>query len=446
MRIGKMTDSILKRSVLKIANNNKAQNINTKGAAALPDCALSVDEEKGIVAGAVSTFTVNAGEGGYYAVHNAANNLYTCGIEPEMIILNVMLSADIEESGLKDIMRDCRRAADELDITIEGGHTEVTDALSRPLISAVAVGRKSLCKGGELSSGFSVDGSSSSELHVDGLSSSNNASNRSSSSDVSVDGSLNDLDNLESNGISRQTVNVADAKISSSRQVISDGVAIIDSSRQIVNGGDVIKDSFIQPINGGDAIIGAFMQPINAGDAIIMTKWAALEGTAILAAECENHLKYRFPMPLIMEAASFRNLISVRNEAAIAHELGAKAVHDISGGGIFAALWELAGQTSCGFEVDLKSIPLRQETIEITNFLGLNPYQMLSGGSLLIVTDNENELMERLSLKNIPSTLIGRIVKSNDKIIRNDDEVRYLDKPAADEILKLGKIKHDEET
>ncbi len=329
MRIGKVTDSVLRRSVLKIANNNKAQNNETKGAAASPDCALSVDKEKGTVAGAVSTFTAPATKGGYYAVHNAANNLFTCGVKPEMIILNVMLPPEKEESDLKEIMRDCRKAADELKVSIEGGHTEVTDALTRPLISAVAVGR---------------------------------------------------------------------------------AVEQKEPVRKII-----------------------------AGDAVVMTGWAAIEGTAILATECEKKLKERFPAPLIAEAASFDRFISVRKASEIAIADGAYAIHDISGGGVFAALWELSVMADCGLDVDLKAIPIRQETVEITNYLGLNPYQMLSGGALLMITDNECVLCEKLQDNGIPATVIGMVTGNNDKILRNEDEVRYLDKPAADEILRMNR-------
>ena len=43
------------------------------------------------------------------------------------------------------------------------------------------------------------------------------------------------------------------------------------------------------------------------------------------------------------------------------------------------------GQCSgVGLEIDLKKIPIRQETIEICEFFDLNPYKLLSGGSLLL--------------------------------------------------------------
>lgn len=52
----------------------------------------------------------------------------------------------------------------------------------------------------------------------------------------------------------------------------------------------------------------------------------------------------------------------------------------ISEGGIFGALWEMADGAGIGLDVALKRIPIQQETVEICEFFGVNPYQMLSTG------------------------------------------------------------------
>ena len=53
---------------------------------------------------------------------------------------------------------------------------------------------------------------------------------------------------------------------------------------------------------------------------------------------------------------------------------------DLSEGGIFGALWEMADGAGIGLDVALKRIPIQQETVEICEFFGVNPYQMLSDG------------------------------------------------------------------
>lgn len=56
------------------------------------------------------------------------------------------------------------------------------------------------------------------------------------------------------------------------------------------------------------------------------------------------------------------------SEAAVAARSGVSAMHDITEGGIFGALWEMAEASGVGLEIDLKKIPVRQETIEICEF------------------------------------------------------------------------------
>ena len=112
-------------------------------------------------------------------------------------------------------------------------------------------------------------------------------------------------------------------------------------------------------------------------------------------------------------------------------------VHDISTGGVFAALWELGEGAGCGLRVRLKDIPIRQETVEICEFFDLNPYMALGGGSALIVTENDEELVDALEQAGIPATLIGQTVDNNDRIIINDEDARYLTPPKGDDIYKI---------
>ena len=50
---------------------------------------------------------------------------------------------------------------------------------------------------------------------------------------------------------------------------------------------------------------------------------------------------------------------------AITH-FGTAAVHDLSQGGIFNALWEMADRAGVGLEVDLKDVYKRQTSIPIS--------------------------------------------------------------------------------
>ena len=93
--------------------------------------------------------------------------------------------------------------------------------------------------------------------------------------------------------------------------------------------------------------------------------------------------------------------------------------------------------TGTGLEIDLKSIPVRQETIEYTDCFQINPYQMESGGALLIVTDRPEDVLREMAADGIPAARIGRLTAGNDKIIRNREEIRYLDLPQPDSLLQV---------
>lgn len=111
-------------------------------------------------------------------------------------------------------------------------------------------------------------------------------------------------------------------------------------------------------------------------------------------------------------------------------------MHDASEGGIFGALWEIGAASKAGMEVDLQKIMLKQETVEICEFFDINPYMLISGGCMLMVTDHGNMLADRLNEAGIPASVIGRIKEGNDKIILNGEERRFLEPPRADELYK----------
>ena len=169
---------------------------------------------------------------------------------------------------------------------------------------------------------------------------------------------------------------------------------------------------------------------------IVVSKWVGLEGTAILAKEKSGELRTRFPQPFIDKAAVFDQMMSVMTEAAVAVKSGVCAMHDVSEGGIFGALWELAECGDVGLEIDLKKIPIRQETIEICEFFDINPYKMMSGGSLLMATEDGNALVRELEKAGIFAAIIGKATSSNDRVLLNEDERRFLETTQTDEIYK----------
>ncbi|MCL1809167.1 MAG: AIR synthase-related protein [Clostridiales bacterium] len=85
--------------------------------------------------------TASASQIGKLAVHVSCNDIASDGVEPLGIMLSVMLPVGTTEEEVGEIMRQAGGAAAELGVEIIGGHTEITPAVSQPVIVSTAIGR-----------------------------------------------------------------------------------------------------------------------------------------------------------------------------------------------------------------------------------------------------------------------------------------------------------------
>jgi hydrogenase maturation factor len=77
---------------------------------------------------------------GWLAVHVTCNDIAATGVPPRWILPLVLVPRPEDEALLGEIMGDARRAADELGVSIIGGHTGYSAGLSRPLVAVTALG------------------------------------------------------------------------------------------------------------------------------------------------------------------------------------------------------------------------------------------------------------------------------------------------------------------
>lgn len=162
---------------------------------------------------------------------------------------------------------------------------------------------------------------------------------------------------------------------------------------------------------------------------LVMTKWAGASGTTDLVIKGREELGRRFSRDFLEQAESHGRDISCLPEAAIAWKNGAAALHNASAEGIFGAFWELGELCGTGLEVDLKKIPIRQETVEICEYYDENPYMIPSEGVLLIVTSTGYRLVRQCEAAGIPAAVIGQIREDQDRIVKNGEERRFLVPP-----------------
>ena len=164
--------------------------------------------------------------------------------------------------------------------------------------------------------------------------------------------------------------------------------------------------------------------------------WIGLEGTLILTSDCREELEKRFSASLLSRMDMPLKELSVMRAAEIASAEGAGPMANLSDGGFMAGLWELSKKTSGGLDTDLKKVPLLQETIEITEYFGINPYIMASEGCLLAAAADGDRLAECLMENGIFAVRIGSLNGTKDKIIRNGEEIRHLDRPQTDSLAQ----------
>ncbi len=141
------------------------------------------------------------------------------------------------------------------------------------------------------------------------------------------------------------------------------------------------------------------------GQDIIMTGYAALEATRTVTVLCRKKLEERFAPLYIEQTAEYTRQLSVIQHMKTAKQNQAAWMHDLS------------------------KIPIRQETIEFSEYMGFNPYTVPSLGAALITAQDGNGLVKALQRQGISAAVIGKVTEGKDRVVVNQEERRYLEQP-----------------
>ncbi len=178
-------------------------------------------------------------------------------------------------------------------------------------------------------------------------------------------------------------------------------------TRPVVNGtliGTVARKNLIDKRN---------MRP---GDRVLVTKGAAVEGTAILAGECAALLRDLGVSDEELRAGrDYLKGISILPEAAIARRCrGVTAMHDVTEGGLATALEELSIAGGHKIRIDMSSIRILPETERLCGLLGLNPLGLIGSGSLLVCCTSETheQLLADMHASGIETACIGEVLET----------------------------------
>lgn len=174
-----------------------------------------------------------------------------------------------------------------------------------------------------------------------------------------------------------------------------------------------------------------------AGLDIVLCGCVGTDGMVQIAQERREELSRRFSPSFLRQILSNRAALFAGRELAVAKARKVPVIRQITEGGIFAAFWNLAKELDVGLELDIKKFPILQETVEVCEQFRLNPYQLTSAGSFLMLTEDGKALGDDLAAEHIRASWIGKTTARKEKIIQNGEDVRYIDRPAPDEIFKI---------
>lgn len=325
--IGKIPPQILEKLVLQPVTHSKVHRTDIVVRPKTGEDCSAIDPQGELCVFSTDPITGATKDAGYLAVHINCNDVFSAGAEPIGILMTVLLPPHSDEADLEHLMQGTLEAAAEVGIEILGGHTEVTDAVNRPVISATIIGktrnRHMICTGG--------------------------------------------------------------AKV---------------------------------------------------GQDVVMTKWAGLEGTVIIAQEYETQLHGLVSETLLQEAKGYKGFLSVGKEAKIAVEYGATAMHDATEGGILGAVWEVAECSDLGVKVFADDIPLTEATKAICKQAEIDPLLLISSGTMVITTFEGQQLVEKLQAVGVEAAVIGTITPKEKTIVKQGTET-ILQQPVSDALYQV---------
>lgn len=81
---------------------------------------------------------------GRLAVHVCLNDIASSGAEPVGLLLTLLCPEHTSQAEIQDILREANETANAMGVEIIGGHTEITTAVNRTIVSATAIGKTSI--------------------------------------------------------------------------------------------------------------------------------------------------------------------------------------------------------------------------------------------------------------------------------------------------------------
>lgn len=329
MKVGKLTSEALKRLVFSKLSTKQHHAINMP---AIGEDVAYVQVGEEVLVLSTDPITGAVKGAGKIALHIGCNDIAAGGGEPLAVMLTILAPPETTEERIEEVMVEASEAASEIGVDIIGGHTEVSTAVRRMVLSTTVIGK----------------------------------------------------------------------------------------AVKVLHGPKV-------------------------GDSIIMTKSLGLEGTAIIAQD-RPEMKSYLSEEEFSDALDMGQRLSVLAESRIALRYNVSSMHDVTEGGLVGALCEVIYDKDFGFVIYEKDIAMHQVTKRLTDYYKIDPYHLISSGSMLIslAPDEAELLLNDLHHAGIEANIIGEFTPEKDALmITLEGETIQLVPKEGDELYKV--IGHEEE-
>ncbi len=138
MNVGKLSNEELSRVIFDEIKEIRSDILVRPGVG--EDCGVVKIEDMACVL-TTDPITGATEELGKLAVHVSLNDVASSGAEPVAILLTLLCPENTEPKEIQRIISDANREANALNVEIIGGHTEITSAVNRIIVSVTAFGK-----------------------------------------------------------------------------------------------------------------------------------------------------------------------------------------------------------------------------------------------------------------------------------------------------------------
>jgi hydrogenase maturation factor len=138
MRVGKLTPEELNQHVFRHLVQRRPEILVRS---ALGEDSMLLDLGDSLCVMSTDPITGAARKSGWLAVHVSANDVAANGAEPICCLMTILAPPNCPMAEIEQVMVDAAKAAEELNIEISGGHTELTSAVCKIVLSTTVVGK-----------------------------------------------------------------------------------------------------------------------------------------------------------------------------------------------------------------------------------------------------------------------------------------------------------------